>query len=101
MSKARKLKACPFCGAEVKTEPLYDTRGAITAIYCTNDPECGAMVTFVGNESKKKAFAAWERRATERDDEAKICAGGYIRNYAEPLEHCAECSFREGAGGNG
>ena len=60
------LKKCPFCGADVKTEPLYDTQGYITAVYCTNDPECGAMVTFVGNESKKKAIAAWNRRAGER-----------------------------------
>lgn len=64
MAKTR-LKKCQFCGAEVKTEPLYDTRGAITAVYCTNDPECGAMVTFVGNESKKKAITAWNRRAPE------------------------------------
>lgn len=35
------------------------------------------------------------------EQEAKICAGGCIRNYAEPLEHCDRCSFREGAGENG
>lgn len=32
------------------------------------------------------------------EQEAKICAGGCIRNYAEPLEHCDECSFGKESG---
>lgn len=29
------------------------------------------------------------------EQEAKICAGGCIRNYADPLPHCDDCSFRQ------
>lgn len=29
------------------------------------------------------------------EQEAKVCAGGCIRNYADPLPHCDDCSFRQ------
>ena len=29
-----------------------------------------------------------------KETEAKICAGGCIRSYANPLEHCDGCEFR-------
>lgn len=32
------------------------------------------------------------------EQEAKICAGGCIRNYAEPLEHCDGCIVRKTKG---
>lgn len=30
-----------------------------------------------------------------KETEAKICAGGCIRNYADPLPHCDGCTFGE------
>lgn len=60
--KKENLKPCPFCGAQVKTEPLYDICNTITAIYCTNEKDCGAMVTFVSNGGKKKTFTNWDKR---------------------------------------
>ncbi len=29
------------------------------------------------------------------EQEAKICAGGCVRNYADPLAHCDGCSLNE------
>ena len=50
-----KLKPCPFCGGEAKTEEFVKNFGP-TLIECSN---CGAIVTFDKDEINK-----WNRRNT-------------------------------------
>lgn len=41
-------------------------------------------------------FGAWLKTENcEAEREAKICAGGCVRNYADPLAHCDGCSLNE------
>ena len=55
------LKPCPFCGAKAEYYEIYRLWG----VYCK---ECGAVVSFVNNETKRKARKAWNSR-TEYDKE--------------------------------
>lgn len=56
MKNNQKLKPCPFCGGKVQDRVGYQ---GITFIKCSN---CGAIVSFEGNEAYQQATEAWNRR---------------------------------------
>lgn len=57
MTNNQELKPCPFCNGQAKDFGGYQ---GITFIKCLN---CGAIVSFEGNESYTEATGAWNRRA--------------------------------------
>lgn len=101
-------KKCKVCGYRVTPtkEAIYTAEAprSFTEVFSkpptcfdvTDCPRCGCQIAL-----SVRVPAVPERDESAAEEEAKICAGGCIRNYAEPLEHCDECSFGKGAGGNG
>lgn len=52
------LKPCPFCGGKA------ETKIGVFGICAVSYNNCGAMVTFLENESKNKAVECWNRRTS-------------------------------------
>ena len=57
------LKPCPFCGGLAYVTPMHITE----KIYMVRCWKCKAIVSFEGNEAKKKCIEAWNRRDTHDD----------------------------------
>ena len=74
-----KLKRCPFCGGRAEKFRSFE---GITAIVCKNKKDCGAIVSFKGNESTPQAINAWNRRVEDS-----------MKTYK--YSHCATCSYSQ------
>lgn len=58
---------------------------------CGNARCANSLVAFFWDECVQSKFQKhWRPK-----QEAKICAGGCVRNYADPLAHCSGCSLNE------
>lgn len=52
------------------------------------------LIDFMERYGLHNLASATEEQLTEYiNREFTVCAGGCLRNYAEPLKHCRECSF--------
>jgi Lar family restriction alleviation protein len=52
------LLPCPFCGGKADLIPEYDSAWRAACLQCD--------ATFVAQDSRPDAIAAWNRRATDR-----------------------------------
>ena len=94
-----KLKPCPFCGGEAKTEEFVKNFGP-TLIECS---KCGAMVTFDKDEINKwngsYGIQAYQSKVTLKNISVTGADGGILVNGAEVvLEGVVDVSGNEFGG---
>lgn len=78
-----KLKACPFCGGEAMTEEV-DANGAIRKSIGCHTEGCHGYQSTQTYSTYREAAKAWNVRAGDREQEAKLNDGDIAGSLKQP-----------------